>query len=233
MKIFWCLIFSHFLADFTFQTNYIAQWKDKNIWGRWAHVFIFMAVSLVMTFPALGELWVNYGFIRLNGWASLVILTMLHLAEDQFRIWCVHKRKLNDNTLFFLYDQTVHIGLIIVFTPWSKNMALFDTVWMQLGTLFVLNTHFATILIYYLEKDFFREHSMVVATKYFAIAERIIIASLFILPGWWWTGLIALWIGYWSMKKIRGLNDRTWFDLVLSYGIAGLTGYAARIILFP
>jgi len=236
MAIFWCLILSHFLADFTFQTNFIAKWKDKSIWGRLSHVFIFLAITFIITFPALDEIWIIHwpliGTLSLYGWFCVVVLTVLHLAEDQFRIWCVHERKLSNNSFFFAYDQLVHVSLIILFTPWSIAPSVLSIPWMRIGTLLVLCTHFTTIVVFYLEKDIYGHARMIVQEKYMAMAERLVIVLLFFLPGGWWAICIAAWVLFWLVKKIRKGYDRSWVDLGISYSMAIIIGLAIRFNFF-
>lgn len=232
MAVFWGLIFSHFLADFTFQTNYIAQWKARNIWGRWVHVLIFLLITYILTFPSLGMTWITLRSIPIAGWLCVMLITLLHLAEDQLRIWLVQNKKLPDNTLFLVWDQFVHIMLIFLLAPRDSAPYIFSNVWFQVGTLFVIDTHGVAILIYYLEKDVFGHAWTLIKGKYFAITERIILFLCFFLPGWGWVIAVACWIAYFIYRKIRQMNDRTWIDLILSYSITILTGFIARMIVF-
>lgn len=231
--IFWGLIVSHFLADFTFQTNYIAMWKDKSIWGRWVHVFIFLVASYIILFPSLNYLWFIFRWSSFQGWFVVFILTCLHLLEDHFRIWCVHEKKMRDNILFFMYDQLIHVGLIIIFTPRISKPCMVSIPVMQLGVLFVLTTHFTTILVYYLEKTFLPEAHMTFKEKHLSILERLIIALCFLIPGWWWSIGVGAYLTYKVHAKYKGkTNSRTWINLIVSYVVAIITGLLARLILY-
>ncbi|MFH1379286.1 MAG: DUF3307 domain-containing protein [bacterium] len=232
MEIFWGLIFSHFLADFTFQTNYIAKWRAENIRGRWVHVFIFLIITIIITFPSLGKTWFRFGSVSCAGWLCVISATLLHLAEDQFRAWCVKTQKLPDNIFFLLWDQFIHIMVIFFLAPRISLPYYISAEWLKIGTLFVIVTHCATILIYYFEKDIFGDAVTLVKGKYFAISERIMLFLCFFLQGWEWGIGVGAWTAYFLYRKLRNMNDRTWIDVCVSYIIAILAGFIARLLVF-
>ena len=81
MIIFWRLVLAHFLTDFTFQTNKIAEWKRKSIYGVLFHSFVFLLFSSILTWKYLGEVW-----WKLPGTISIVLLALIHSAEDYYRV---------------------------------------------------------------------------------------------------------------------------------------------------
>ena len=56
MDIFWRLVLAHLLADFTFQTDFIAKWKRESIFGGLIHSFIFFVCASLLCFARLHEL---------------------------------------------------------------------------------------------------------------------------------------------------------------------------------
>jgi hypothetical protein len=232
MNILWSLLFSHFLADFTFQTNFIARWKKENIWGVWAHVLIFLVTTFIITFTSLNDIWFKLGGMYFQGWFVVVFLCLFHLLEDQWRVWSIQEKKFPDNTLFFLFDQFVHIGFIVLVIPSIDRQPLIPVIWMQLGILFVLNTHFATILIYYLSKDLDHNAVLVVQRKYMPIIERLALAGCFFLPHVGWLVCIIAWLSFRGWIIITRQQRRSWIDMLVSYSVAIATGLAGRILYF-
>src|ERR1044072_5109568 len=108
---FFCLLFGHFLADLTFQTNSPAQWKRNSMAGLLVHVAIHPLCYFTLLWSYLSHPWVTIGSVGLTGWAVIPILTLLHFAEDWFRVTMV-TGGWPDNSLFYLWDQVIHIGLI-------------------------------------------------------------------------------------------------------------------------
>src|SRR4051812_1604265 len=122
MEIFFRLLFGHFLADFTFQTNYIARWKRTQFSGLLVHVLIHPICYFALTFQYGNDVWFTAGSIALTGKSVIPILAFLHFVEDWVRVRLVNKGW-PDNTLFYLWDQVVHIILLWVFTP-GRSMYL-------------------------------------------------------------------------------------------------------------
>jgi hypothetical protein len=194
-------------------------------------VLIFLATSYVITFPALNEIWFRAGPLIFQGWFVALIICVFHLLEDQWRVWSIQEKKFPDNTLFFLFDQFVHIGLIVLVLPSIDQPSLIPVLWMQLGILCVLNTHFATILIYYLEKDFRHNAGLVVQRKYMPIIERLALSCSFFLPHMWWLVPMMLWIIFRAWIIINHHRRRSWIDLLVSYSIAVAAGVTGRFLL--
>ena len=150
MEIFCRLLFGHLLADFTFQTNYIAKWKRDSYTGLLVHVAIHPVCYLVLLWPFLGDVWVTWGGWEIQGWVGIIIATLLHFLEDWFRISMV-RRGWSDNSLFYVWDQGIHLLVIFFLSPTSTQPI--ETVWPLLGSLFVAVTHWATVTIWFIEKD--------------------------------------------------------------------------------
>jgi len=98
--------------------------------------------------------------------------------------------------------------------------------------LFVLVTHFTTVSIYFLEKDFSGKEFPNDKEKYIGMAERVAVAAVFLLPGTWWVYLVAAWLLYLVVGKVRKTNPATWTNLILGNSTAVLCGMLSRGIFY-
>ncbi len=229
MDIFWRLILAHLISDFTLQTNGLAKWKRENVWGVLFHSAIFFAVGASLTFKRIPEKWVELGAYSLNGWLCLAILTILHFLEDTWRVWTINNFNSPDTFGFFLWDQFIHFAMIFIFTPLEANIV--SERWVVIAVIYAIAMHFLTIFIYYVEKDIFGYAAIRTDLKYYSIIERVVIISLFLLPGSWWIFMIILWIFksiYYAIKKIYNFS---WVHIILNYTLAIMLGLAGKIIM--
>jgi hypothetical protein len=183
MEIFWRLLFGHLLADFTCQTNYVAAWKRRSFWGLVVHVTTHPLFYIALTWPYLNETWVKVAGFPLNGWACLAVIYVTHFLEDEWRIWSVMRHGAPDNLLFYLWDQVIHVVIIFAVSPLSGP--LIASVWPVLGCLLVVVTHFATVTVYFVEKDFFGRTFPEAAEKYGGMLQRLALFACLLLPGAW------------------------------------------------
>src|SRR5882724_623622 len=183
MIIFWRLILAHFIADFTFQTNHIANWKRESKWGMAVHVLTHPVTYAVFTWPYLSLPWVQTPWFHLDGWVCVGFLALLHWLEDEWRVWSIQETGSPDSTKFFLWDQVVHITMILAFSPTQAD-AKIET-WVLVALCVVLLSHFTSVLVYFLENDLTGTSHMLNQKKYYYIGERLLGASLFLLPGAW------------------------------------------------
>lgn len=190
MEILSRLIFGHLLADFTFQTNYLANWKRNSIAGLLVHVAIHPICYIFLTWPYLGEIWTRYGALQLNGWAVVAIATALHYVEDWFRVKQISKGW-NDNTVFYFWDQFIHLFILWVLAR-TADIPL-QKQWPLIGCLFVIVTHFATVTIWFIEKDIYGRSYPETEEKYISIMHRLVVWLSFFLPHPWWI-VVALFV---------------------------------------
>jgi hypothetical protein len=165
MEILWRLLFGHMLADFTFQTDFINHWKRTSTKGLLAHCLMHPAFYVVLCWPYLGQVWVDFpaAGLRLNGWACVVLIFLIHLLEDWWRVFAINRYQMPDNTAFFLWDQAVHYAVIFAvapLAPGSVNLGAAHPLssvdvggvvperWPALGCLFVAATHAGMVLVY-------------------------------------------------------------------------------------
>ena len=228
MVIFWRLVLAHFLSDFTLQTNKVADWKRKSGVGMLIHVFTHPVMSYALAWPYLSMPWVQTRFFSLNGWICVAILTFLHWLEDEWRIWSIRETGSPDNTAFLLWDQVVHLTMILAFAPTRAGTQV-DT-WLPPILCLVLLTNFVSVLIYFLENDLWGSSQVLEEKKYRYIGERVIGASLFLLPGPLF--LLAFgWIGWVVYLYYYKSQERTWVHLVVGNTSVILLGLVARGLL--
>src|SRR5882672_5924364 len=164
MAVFWRLILAHFIADFTFQTNKVASWKRESRTGMLIHILTHPVVAYALTWPYLSMTWVDTRWVHLNGWVCVALLTLLHWLEDEWRVWSIQETGSPDSTKFFLWDQVVHITMILAFAPTQAD-AKTET-WVLVALCAVLLSHFTSVLIYFLENDLSGSSKMLDQKKY-------------------------------------------------------------------
>jgi hypothetical protein len=239
MEIFWRLILGHLLADFTFQTDFINHWKRTSAKGLLAHCLMHPAFYALLCWPFLGQTWVTlpaFG-LRLDGWACIVLIFLTHLLEDWWRIFALRRYKVPDNTLFFLWDQVVHLSVIAAAAPLAIGAVglsgFVPEKWPALGALFVLATHAGTVVLYFVEKDANGAEFPGFDEKYLAMAERLVLALCFLLPN---AAAAAAFAAGW-LTAMAWLRRSRMFDLtpIAFYGgvaIACACGLAARAVYY-
>jgi hypothetical protein len=235
MVIFWRLLFGHLLADFTFQTDLINRWKRGSLWGMAAHCATHPLCYAVLTFPYLGDIWVDLPYLPLRGWVCILIIFAAHFIEDQWRVFTIFKYKTPDNTLYFLWDQLIHYAVIFAVIPVGflhDFSGLIPAKWPVLGSLFVIVTHACTVLIYFVEKDFHDRLFPGIEEKFVTMAERVVLALCFLMPGHVWPLLALGWLSLMHFVRARRFLDLSWTGFYLGGAIAGFSGLAARFVYY-
>ena len=168
MLIFWRLVLAHLISDFTLQLNVVNRLKRSVWWGMAVHVGTHLALSLALVWPYLGDVWFKAGPLRLSGWECLAAIMVLHWLQDYWRIFAIRKFNTADGTIHFLWDQFIHLGTLFVFSPlfgFQQSGSFVPEKWAALCAIFVLVTHFTTVLVYFIEKDFYKEEFPAIAEK--------------------------------------------------------------------
>ncbi len=236
MNIFWRILFAHLLTDFTLQTEQLVKWKREKTAGLSVHVLIFFLVGLFLTWNKFSTIWSTRVGIPLYGWVSIFLISGLHFLLDDGRIKVInHVATQADNLYFFLLDQLFHFSAIYLLTPTGKEIEK----WAIFGCLFVAVTHFANVFLYYLEKKQTnlqaQEIKVFNAEKNYSLIERLIIASCFLLPGFWWTiFLLIIFVrpGFHKLLNLRSKGEHfSLLLLVVNYVIALSCGILARVVL--
>lgn len=227
MIIFWRLLLAHLLTDFTFQTDKIAEWKRKSIYGVIAHSSIFLILSLVLTWEYLGQTWWKF-----SGLVSIILLFILHFLEDQYRIWSIRKSNSQDNVLFFLWDQFIHIILMFLLSP-SVDGKFVEEKYVFLLILVICVTHMTSILVYYLEQAVYGNESTAgrLRNKNYLIAERFAILMCLLLPGFWWASSAAVLLLLLLLNKKLKL-EFTKLNIIAGYALVILAGVIGRMVIY-
>lgn len=229
MEIFWRLILSHLIADFTLQTDYINRLKRRSKYGVIIHILIHFIVSSLILMPYLDNNWFDSGFFRIKGFSVIIILTFFHLMVDKVRIYIIDKNIYPDNTLNFIIDQLFHFYFIFLFTPFKDlNPYLCGEKVIMISSFLVIVSHTTTVLIYYIEKDLKGLGFPGFDQKYLMIFERVVIWAFFMLEGWWWSGFVVLWILQLYYLKRKRIIDITEINFWLSILISIICGIITR-----
>jgi len=228
MIIFWRLILAHFIADFTLQTNKIADWKRHSRAGMSIHIVTHPVVMVALTWPYLSGPWVETRWLHLDGWVCVGLMTFFHWLEDEWRVWSIHKLGSPDSTGFFLWDQVVHVAVILAFSPVLP--AAPAEPWVLPVLCLVLLTHFTSVLIHFLENDFLGNSQVLDEGKYRYIGERLVGAGLFLLPGAWFL-LAFLWVGWLVYLHYGREHRRTWIHVLVGNASVVLFGLLVRGLL--
>ena len=234
MLIFWRLMFGHFLADFTFQTDTINRWKRSSVWGMLVHCGIHPVCSAALTWPFLDDVWVDTPF-ALKGWACILIVFVTHFIEDQWRVFTIFKYRTPDNTLYFFWDQIVHYAVIFAVIPEgfkAANPVLLPEKWPFLGCLFVLVTHACTVLIYFIEKDLYGRLFPKLEEKIVTMAERVVLSLVFLVPGNAWVILALGWLSLMHYARSKRLMDLTWLSFYVGSAVSVVCGLLARAVYY-
>ncbi len=228
MNIFWRLVLAHFIADFTLQTNRIANWKRESKWGMFVHILTHPVVSVILTWPYLSWHWVDTHGLKLTGWVCVALIAFFHWLEDEWRVWSIQETGSPDSTGFFLWDQVVHITMILALSPTIPKAH--TEAWVIPVLCGVLLAHFSSVLIYFIENDVWGTSKVLGEGKYRYMAERFLGAALFLLPGAWFL-LAFVWIGWLVYLHYRKSQDRTWVHVVVGNAGVVLLGLLTRGLL--
>jgi uncharacterized protein DUF3307 len=228
VTIFWRLVLAHFVADFTLQTNKVASWKRASRTGMFVHILTHPVVSYALTWPYLSMTWVDTRFIQLNGWVCVALITLFHWLEDEWRVWSIQETGSPDSTGFFIWDQVVHLTMILALSPTRTEMKADP--WVLPALCAVLLAHFVSVLVFFIENDLWGQSHVLGDQKYRIIGERLIGASLFLLPGPLF--LLAFgWLGWLAYLYYYKSQERTWVHLVVGNTAVVLLGLFARGLL--
>ena len=225
----------HLLADFTLQTDAINRWKRASLRGMAVHCAIHLACYAALTYSYLGQVWVHAFGLGLPGWACVLLVVVGHFLPDQWRASTIAARHLADSTLLFLWDQCVHCAVIFAAIPVGLDAAsakLVPEAWTVLACLLVLVTHATTVLVYFVGKDLHGWPFPVGVEKYAAMAERLVLALLFLVPGRAWAPLALAWLLTVGVVRSRRRLGFSWEGFGLGGGMAAVCGLLARLVCY-
>ncbi|MFN0117518.1 MAG: DUF3307 domain-containing protein [Elusimicrobiota bacterium] len=225
MEVFIRLLFGHFLADFTFQTNFIAEWKRRSFMGLLVHVLLHPISYIVLCWPFLNQTWFSIGGMNFNGWVGISIAGFLHFVEDWFRVKQINQGW-EDSTVFYIWDQAVHLAVLWFISPHSTQAV--QNTWPYVGLLFVIVTHFSTVTIWFIEKDIFGRDYPETEEKYISILYRLIVWLCFFLPHPWWIFVLIFVVTMFCRHVVTRQVDFSSTSVTLGNSIAFLCGFICR-----
>lgn len=230
MMILWRLVLAHMLADFTLQTNLIADWKRRSHVGGLVHSAIFFAAASLLCYPSLGQPWVHPFGVALNGWVTLAVLSILHFVEDAWRVWTIKKLNSPDSFFFFLLDQFIHLSFIVACFPRDDGSG--TEPWIQVALLVIILTHFSSVFIYFMEKDLFGDSSLLDDSKYYFMMERLLVAGALLLPGLAApAGVLVIWAAHALLYRLRKPDRYSLLNAIVGNALALSIGLVARQII--
>jgi hypothetical protein len=104
-SLFWYLNLAHWLGDYPFQSNWIAQ-RKTNFWVLILHVSIHFLLLAVILYPATARVW-----------PYLLALVAIHFALDAAKNWFkIHRPTWVTGP--YLVDQALHISLLAGVAFW-------------------------------------------------------------------------------------------------------------------
>ncbi|OIO00450.1 MAG: hypothetical protein AUJ51_10290 [Elusimicrobia bacterium CG1_02_56_21] len=230
MIIFWRLLLSHLLSDFTLQFDIVNRMKRDNMWGMLIHGMTHFVVSAALTWNYLPETWITFGPLALNGWWALGLMLLTHFGIDELRIYSMKTLHYRDNTVSFLTDQLLHFYVLFLIAPViiPEPGLLLGEKWATIAVTLVLVTHFTTVLVYFLEKDLFGKGFPHFDEKYFLIFERVVLWAFFFAAGYWWIPFAVAWVFQLMYMKRKRIIDMTRTNVWVSVVITALLGVWTR-----
>ena len=235
MAIFWRLLLSHLLADFTLQFNIVNKLKRQHVGGMLLHCLTHFIVSVALTYNYLGDIWFRFGSVEVNGWMALAVMLVFHFLVDELRIYSMKQLCYPDGTASIIIDQFLHIYVLFMISPIITQGGggfFLAEKWVVIASLFILVTHVATILVYFVEKDLFGKGFPSFDEKHFMILERVVLWSFFFTAGWLWLPFTAVWLAQLFYIRRKRMMDLSRTNIFLSLALTLPLGLWTRYIYF-
>ena len=104
MPILYYLIFSHFVADYLLQPNWLARFKKGSFWGVLIHILLVWLTMGIVLIPYL---------YAVEIWYAIFAITLVHLGVDYGKLQMKERYPKKDARWFYFIDQLLHIGFIV------------------------------------------------------------------------------------------------------------------------
>jgi hypothetical protein len=235
MIIFWRLALAHLLGDFTLQSDTVNTLKRNTWWGMLLHTLTHLLLCVLLTYQYLGMVWLDLGVVQLKGWEVICCVFLLHHAQDEWRIFSIRKFNTADGTIHFFWDQFIHFGVLFAFMPivgFVHSGTMFPEKWVVIAAMFVLVSHFSTVMIYFVDKDFYGADFPGFDEKYFAMAQRVVLWLFFLIPGWECLPCLLVWLGYIVYLKRKRVIDFSHAGIYVGTLFTMAVGLLSRYIIF-
>lgn len=227
------LLLAHLLGDYVLQFNFLARWKSRSLWGVAVHGGIVTLTTLACA-----------SLVAPGWWRYAAFIGATHTLIDIVRARLIHAKNTTWDLIYFLLDQALHIGVIVltvtlrpasatgVYAVAPKALAL------VLGYLLLLQP--AWVLLRFIVRGIWGPEAaphLGVGEKYEPMIERVLIAS-FVLTGQ--IALIPLVLLPRRLMAVRIQNNGMgilmqltghWAETVLSVLFAAGVGLILRIVM--
>ncbi|WP_027399134.1 DUF3307 domain-containing protein [Anaerovorax odorimutans] len=155
-------LLAHFIGDFVFQTNKIAQMKAESIKGIFYHSIIVLIFQVALL-----------SIFGIKGMVAGFISSIIHFAIDYGKL-AVEKHVKRLSFIYFAFDQVLHIAVMVILDYILKpDMVLNDHMVLYIKYLifFIAFTYVPTIMSKMLLRDLFFN---IRKAQFFLGNERII-----------------------------------------------------------
>lgn len=234
MTIFWRLLLSHLLADFTLQFNVVNKLKREGMLGMVIHCMTHFVVASALVWQWLPDVWFTVGPLPFNGWTCMVLLLVTHYMVDQLRVYTMKTLHFRDNSVSFFMDQFLHVYVLFLLSPVFvlDGGFLVPEKWVGVLAMLVIVTHASTVLIYFIEKDLHQKEFPTFDEKYFLIFERVVLWAFFLVKGWYWAPFAAAWVAQMVYVRKKRILDLSRINITVSVLVSVICGLWARYIYY-
>ncbi|MEJ5309578.1 MAG: DUF3307 domain-containing protein [Anaerolineae bacterium] len=172
------LIFAHLLGDYILQFDFLARWKARSLWGVVAHGGIVTLTTLACA-----------GLVDPGWWRYAALIGVTHTCIDVVRARLIHAKSTTWDLIYYLVDQVIHIGIIILtvtlrpVTAAGGHAVASKVLALAIGYLLLLQP--AWVLLRFIVRGVWGAEAaphLGVGEKYAPMIERVLIAS-FVLIG--------------------------------------------------
>ncbi|MDH5173682.1 MAG: DUF3307 domain-containing protein [Elusimicrobiota bacterium] len=229
MFIFYRLLLAHVIADFPLQFTSLYRFKTKSPLGSFVHSGIFGLLAVLLAWP-------YWNLTRM--WGFIFFLWFVHAIQDWLKVLVFEKYRLN-NIWVFILDQFLHIGFLgmlfplglaklalpenlsrLVFLYNDNNVIIYAIAFVSIG-------FGGGIFISYIKNLCYggKKVDLTSPKKYIQAVERMLIAGLMLLKGYYYLVIPGIWIihgGYVIFKKRNEerFSFSSFFDLIFNTAIA-------------
>lgn len=235
MLIFLKLCLAHLIADFILQFDELFQLKLKSIVGHFLHAFCHAAVSLLLLWPYLGDLFI---------WKFVLSICAIHFFQDliKYRLMEKHKKHF---FLVFTMDQAIHflfLSTLFLFPEGNQvlgfashpilNELYIENSWTLYAIAFVTTSFAGSFTLYAFRINFLADsrpdHFITSAEIIHGLVERSVVTWLFIFAPNSWPLIFSPAIGL-IRPFFRRISNKT--DFFMSFNYAAMVGMMFRLFL--
>ncbi len=234
MILFLQLFLAHILGDYVFQSNtWVKSKRKRKLRSPHLYLHILLHGALVMLL-----VWDT------NFWLPALVIMSTHFLIDILRLYLPAK---NNNTTFFVLDQSLHLLVLAGVAIWWQEMDV-SLVFLQSNEFLIFITGIvfvtmpASVIIRILVSRWYDaaktpdDESLQNAGSFIGMLERLFILTFVLLGRWEGIGFLIAAKSIFRFAHIKGHPDRklTEYFLIgtlLSIGLAMITGLFMKYLL--